>query len=250
MKAAVLFFFSFLLVSQAFAQQFSMRNYKAVDGLPQSQVNAMVEEQNGYLWIGTYGGGLARFDGRYFKVYTTLDGLLSNTILSMQIDSRQNIRIVHPRGLTKFDGYRFKKIATPNQRIISKLFDLRDTLFFQVGSQGMSGKIYNDSVVFYDKPIVEGKRIYYSIRSQSRTICYYMSDSSFLLLSPDGSRTQLPFNGFFNTVKSMTSYFSNILLDTDKGYYVFDVKNRNFFHAEIAVDDKVIAYDSITKNFW
>src|SRR5690349_5023092 len=81
-----------LLVStQAFAQQYTMRNYKAVDGLPQSQVSAMVEDQNGYLWIGTMGGGLARFDGREFKVYTTLDGLLSNTINSMQIDSHQNI---------------------------------------------------------------------------------------------------------------------------------------------------------------
>jgi signal transduction histidine kinase len=77
-----------------------------------------------------------------------------------------------------------------------------------------------------------------------------MSDSSFLLLSPDGSRRKLKFGGLFNIVKSMTSYFSNILLDTDKGYYVFDVKNRNFFHAEIAVDGKVIAYDSVTKNFW
>lgn len=248
MRASLIFLL--FISTYAFAQQYSMRNYKAVDGLPQSQVNAMVEDQNGYLWIGTYGGGLARFDGREFKVYTTLDGLLSNTILSMQIDSRQNIWIVHPRGLTKFDGYRFKRIATPNQRTISKLFDLCDTLFFQVGAQGMSGKIHNDSVVFYDKPIVEGKRIYYSIRSQSRTICYYMSDSSFLLMSPDGKRTRLPFNGLFNTVKSMTGYFSNILLDTDKGYYVFDVKNRNFFHAEIAVDDKVVAYDSVTKNFW
>src|SRR5258708_12088562 len=130
MKAAVLFFFSFLLVSQAFAQQFSMRNYKAVDGLPQSQVNAMVEDQNGYLWIGTCGGGLARFDGREFKVYTTLDGLLSNTINSMQIDAHQNIWIVHPRGLTKFDGFRFKTIQSPNQKM-SRLFDLQDTIIFQ-----------------------------------------------------------------------------------------------------------------------
>lgn len=239
-----------LISTHAFAQQYSMRNYKAVDGLPQSQVSSMLEDQNGYLWIGTMGGGLARFDGREFKVYTTLDGLLSNMINSMQMDSHHNIWIVHPRGLTKFDGYRFKKIFTPAQRTISKLFDSHDTLFFQVGARGMTGKIYKDSIFFYDKPLIEGKRIYYSIRSQSRTICYYMSDSSFLLLSPDGKRTRLSFNGLFNTVKSMTNYFSNILLDTDKGYYVFDVRHRNFFHAEIAVDNKVIAYDSITKSFW
>src|SRR6266487_76642 len=137
MRAAVLFFFSFFVVCVGFAQRFSLRNYTAVDGLPQSQVNAMVEDQNGYLWIGTYGGGLARFDGREFKVYTTLDGLFSNVVTSLQFDSHQNLWIVHPHGLTKFDGWTFKKIPTPgSQKNILKLFNLKDTIYFQVGSQG------------------------------------------------------------------------------------------------------------------
>jgi len=238
-----------LISTHAFAQQYSMRNYKAVDGLPQSRVNAMVEDQNGYLWIGTYGGGLARFDGREFKVYTTLDGLLSNTITSMQIDAKHNIWIVHPRGLTKFDGYRFKAIQSPNQKMF-RLFDLQDTIIFQVGSQGMIGKIYKDSILSFDQPVIPGKRIYYSIRTFSHTICYYMSDSSFLLLHPNGKRSRIAFNGSFNTVRRMINYFGNILLDTDKGFFVFDMKNRNFFHAQIAVNDQVVAYDSITKTFW
>src|SRR5688572_33199699 len=93
-------------VHTSFSQEFhySLRNYKAVDGLPQSQVNVMLEDQNGYLWIGTHGGGLARFDGREFKVYTTIDGLLSNIVTYLKLDSKQNLWIVHPRGLTRFDG--------------------------------------------------------------------------------------------------------------------------------------------------
>ena len=74
------------------AQQFTLRQYTAVDGLPQSQVNAIVEDQYGYLWIGTSGGGLARFDGREFKVYSTLDGLLSNIVTSLSIDSKHLAR--------------------------------------------------------------------------------------------------------------------------------------------------------------
>src|SRR5579863_9424143 len=140
---AVLFGLAFLIVGSGFAQQFSMRNYKAVDGLPQSQVNAMAEDQNGYLWIGTYGGGLARFDGRSFEVYTTLDGLFSNTVNALQMDAHQNLWIVHPHGITKFDGHRFKKIQTPaaGQKNVWKLFNLGDTIFFQVGNQGSMGKI-------------------------------------------------------------------------------------------------------------
>ena len=93
----------------SYAQQFSLRQYTVVDGLPQSQVNVIIEDSNGYLWIGTQGGGLARFDGREFKVYTTRDGLLSNIINYLKLDSRQNLWIVHPRGLTRFDGTDFMK---------------------------------------------------------------------------------------------------------------------------------------------
>src|SRR5687768_5007612 len=97
----------------ATAQDFSysLRNYKAIDGLPQSHVNIMLEDKNGYLWIGTHGGGLARFDGREFKVYTTLDGLLSNIVTYLKLDEHENLWIVHPRGMTKFDGFEFKKFV-------------------------------------------------------------------------------------------------------------------------------------------
>lgn len=61
-----------LLVSSALCAsaqtQYSLRRYTALDGLPQSQVNMVLEDKNGYLWIGSHGGGLARFDGREFKV--------------------------------------------------------------------------------------------------------------------------------------------------------------------------------------
>src|SRR5688500_13353660 len=116
---------------------YAIRNYKAVDGLPQSNVNIMLEDRNGYLWIGTHGGGLARFDGREFKVYTTRDGLLSNIISYLKLDLDQNLWIVHPRGITKFDGLKFstfKQPGTPsNSRRIRRIFEYNDTLFFTSG---------------------------------------------------------------------------------------------------------------------
>jgi signal transduction histidine kinase/ligand-binding sensor domain-containing protein len=43
------------------------KNFTIEDGLPDSHVNAIVQSQNGYLWIGTE-GGLARFDGQHFTL--------------------------------------------------------------------------------------------------------------------------------------------------------------------------------------
>src|SRR5688572_25690247 len=107
----------FLVAMQLFAQynNFALRNYTAIHGLPQSQVTSIVEDANGYLWVATMGGGLARFDGQEFKVYTTLDGLLSNTVVDLKIDGHQNIWIVHPRGVSRFDGKSFKKFQAPDE---------------------------------------------------------------------------------------------------------------------------------------
>src|SRR6185295_10191355 len=130
---AVIFFFSLTLSIVVRAQQFTLRQYTAVDGLPQSQVNAIVEDSFGYLWMGTSGGGLARFDGREFKIYSTLDGLLSNVVTSLFIDSKQNIWIVHPRGLTRFDGIEFKKFqqetTKEGQKRVRRVVEFNDTIF-------------------------------------------------------------------------------------------------------------------------
>ncbi len=240
-----------VFAGRSFAQQYAMRNYKAVDGLPQSQVNAMVEDQNGYLWIGTYGGGLARFDGHQFKVYTTLDGLLSNTVNSLLLDKHQNLWVVHPRGLSKFDGQTFKRINLPteNLRYISKFFEISDTLYLQLG-RGSVGKIYNDSIGVWDELLLPNKKIYFSLRTASRTVCYYMSDSSFLLQRPNGTRQSVSFKGIFNTVRSMVNYHSDILLETDRGLYAFNFKEKRFLLSTLHVQDHIVAYDSMNKTLW
>src|SRR5688572_22765295 len=163
-----IFFIGLLLLAVVGWSQdhsYSIRNYKAIDGLPQSQVNIMLEDKNGYLWIGTEGGGLARFDGREFKVYTTLDGLLSNIVMFLKLDQQQNLWIIHPRGITKFVGISFKKFQQPggpsNAKKMRKGFELKDTLFF-ISAPGYIGKIHKDSVYYWSKPIRKNVLVSYS----------------------------------------------------------------------------------------
>lgn len=62
------------------AQNSQLRAYTIADGLPQSQVYDIVQDEMGYLWLATQGGGLANFDGETFEVWNESDGLLSNYI--------------------------------------------------------------------------------------------------------------------------------------------------------------------------
>jgi signal transduction histidine kinase/ligand-binding sensor domain-containing protein len=58
--------------------------WQTEQGLPQNSVNAMLQDREGYIWIGTF-GGLARFDGERFKVFTSADapGFISARIYSL-----------------------------------------------------------------------------------------------------------------------------------------------------------------------
>ena len=78
-------FFYCLFGTLGKAQQHNFTNYSVTEGLAQSQVNAIVEDRHGFLWIGTSGGGLCRFDGKNFSIFTTQEGLSSNYINALLV---------------------------------------------------------------------------------------------------------------------------------------------------------------------
>src|SRR5579862_1422051 len=49
-------------------REYARRIWRTQDGLPENQIQAVSQTQDGYLWIGT-AGGLVRFDGARFTVY-------------------------------------------------------------------------------------------------------------------------------------------------------------------------------------
>lgn len=105
----------FLAVSQTFAQQYNFKRFSVEEGLPRSGVYCLLEDSRGYLWIGTEGGGLARFDGRDFKTYTVGNGLPDNTIRSLFEDAEGNIWFgTNGHGLGKFDGKFFTTYTEEN----------------------------------------------------------------------------------------------------------------------------------------
>lgn len=96
------------LILNVSAQQFDFRNYSVGEGLAQSQVYALLESSRGYIWMGTRGGGLSRFDGLRFRNYSVRDGLLNNYIQCLYEDAKGNIWIGTDVGLSKFNGEDFE----------------------------------------------------------------------------------------------------------------------------------------------
>ena len=87
-------------------------------GLPQISVSAIVQDQQGYIWVATQ-AGVARFDGVRFTIYSPetnpeLPGVLSRSLLA---DSAGRVWIGTYKGLAVYENgvFRTIPIADPSQ---------------------------------------------------------------------------------------------------------------------------------------
>ncbi|MEM1319985.1 MAG: two-component regulator propeller domain-containing protein [Bacteroidota bacterium] len=144
----ILFFYAG--VANLFAQQYNIRNYSDPQQVGQSQVYALLEDSRSYIWMGTWGGGLTRYDGLNFQNFTREDGLLSNYIQALHEDGQQQIWIGTDRGLCRYDGRQFQTISfadganravnsithAPNGELwigtLQGLYQLRDSLLHPI----------------------------------------------------------------------------------------------------------------------
>ncbi|WP_351000720.1 EAL domain-containing protein [Shewanella sp. TB7-MNA-CIBAN-0143] len=80
-------------------------NYGVADGLSQDTVTAILEDPEGYVWVGTI-NGLNRFDGNEFKQFYAEDNansLPSSFIRNLLIDDNGVLQIGTDKGLVQFD---------------------------------------------------------------------------------------------------------------------------------------------------
>jgi PAS domain S-box-containing protein len=92
----------------------SFKNYSVLDGLAQSQIQAVCQDSKGYIWFGSRGGGVSRFDGVNFVNFTTSHGLANNVINSLIESKDKHLWIGTDQGLTEYDGSTFKSYFIKN----------------------------------------------------------------------------------------------------------------------------------------
>ena len=94
-------------------------NFTTDDGLPSNRVGGLVEDRDGRIWIATLGGvccyddrqDVGRQDGgAAFTSFTTDDGLPSEGVLRVFIDSAGYIWVATWGGLSRYDGAVFQSI--------------------------------------------------------------------------------------------------------------------------------------------
>ncbi|HEY9047062.1 MAG TPA: two-component regulator propeller domain-containing protein [Ohtaekwangia sp.] len=235
----------------SFAQNFlySTRNYTAVDGLPQSQVRSLVEDKNGYLWMATQGGGLARFDGKEFKVYTTKDGLLSNDISSLLLDKHNNLWILHAHGITRFNGHSFKRFHDPKFQNpgYRRIYERNDSIF--IVAHGGLGKIYRDSLYYWARPLVPNKLIWKSHHTTVGVHCFFMSDGTCHVLGPN-DEYEVTLSDEIGKIYFPFEYKGKIALRTSNGYFLINHKKHTIEPFSLPIRNMILYYDEKDDFFW
>ncbi|HQU83701.1 MAG TPA: two-component regulator propeller domain-containing protein [Pyrinomonadaceae bacterium] len=135
--------FSLLFICSANAaiikEKFLQTQWTTENGLPQNSISAMTQTPEGFLWLGTF-GGLARFDGVRFKVFTTANTpeIKNNRISGLAVDNAGKLWIGTERGeIICYKDGKFKMIydgkEDGNQNIADMFADEKGTVWIGVG---------------------------------------------------------------------------------------------------------------------
>src|SRR5437773_1178816 len=114
------------------------------DGLPQESVQAVTQTSDGYLWIGTRGGGIRRFRGGR-RVPDEEPDSPGRTVTTILQDRRGNVWFGTTEGLAMLEGTRLVRYESLPHSFVYCIFEDRAGAVW-VGTRGGLTRIIDGAV--------------------------------------------------------------------------------------------------------
>lgn len=141
MKRSIAILTVCLIIGVGYSQRYNFKNFSVDNGLTQSEIYAICEDQRGNLWFGSLGGGLIKYDGYTFTSYREEDGLANNFVHAIYEDKTGKLWIGTETGVCTFDGIKFKLINQPGgpakNTVKAIKQDISGNLWFGTESKGL-----------------------------------------------------------------------------------------------------------------
>ena len=227
-----------LITTVVFGQsEIRFRNYTINDGLSQSSVTCIIQDDLNSLWIGTQ-DGLNRFDGKSFEIFTSgeTEGLESEYIRCAAKDSYGNLWFGTNNGLTRYDIKAEKfKTFTYKSGVALQIEDLT------IGKKGMIWIASAETGIYRFDTKTEKFKSYHSIIPSKKTTHIHLSESGKLIVSSNDmgiyicddqmmSAYQVYLKGKGETIPHVNKIRDNgkdkVLLATNQGVYGLNVSTR------------------------
>ena len=106
-----------LFSTTAYSQSYTFKTYNSESGLNHPYIYALMQDNKGYLWVGT-AEGLYRYDGSDFALFTIEQGLADNFITALYQDKKGEIWIGHHQGKIS-NYYKNKFVSSINESNIN-----------------------------------------------------------------------------------------------------------------------------------
>lgn len=106
-------------------------------------VFALLADDDGSIWVGTWGGGVGHLVDGVWTNYTTADGLIGDIVFSLFKDSRGHYWFGTASGLTRYDGTRWTSWNQTNGLVGNPVYGIAESADgdIWVGSRGGVSRI-------------------------------------------------------------------------------------------------------------
>ena len=138
--------------------------YNENNGLPTGEANTVLQTQDGYIWIGSY-GGLIRYDGTEFRNYSMEEGcgMTSSSVRSLFEDSAGRLWIgTNDAGIFVMENDSFTHLNSPDDRSFLCIRDFTEDNNGKIYAASTSGicEINDGAVVPYTDERLIGEVVY------------------------------------------------------------------------------------------
>lgn len=236
----IIFFYALLICNQILnAQTYYFDSYGVAEGLAQSTIYDIIQDENDYLWLGTR-AGVSRFNGKEFNNYTIENGLAENGVRTILIDDRGYIWFGHSGGgVSIYDGQKFSVFSKTNGFLTSDVTSIKQDKKGNIWiTTELSGVI---RITEKGNTLEESKYEQYignKISDRAYGICvtkdgtvYFITDAFIKYYQPET-------NSFGNlSIKGMPSFFQiTSMFEDSKGNLWFGTHNGGLYKYEIKAD--------------
>lgn len=206
------------IIQHASAQQLqaTLSHFSTEDGLCSNNVEQIVQDDYGYIWLGTW-NGLSRFDGYNFYNYQT--------------GNRSRIKNLHNRIQ--------KMVIDQSQNIWMRMYDNRVFVLNRATDQ-----IINPFEAYNGYEDFRANSPFYVTSSGEVLVSIKGSGLYILRLDRRGLQTELATTGGLSITSMTEGYQSDIWLGTDKGIYRLDRSNLSLENTSILSNEKISALHS------
>lgn len=229
----VLLFFA-VFSTAGFCVKYPVIYYQTSEGMPQNQTNALIQDDLGYVYVGTQ-SGIGKFDGREFNVITRHDGLSHNFINCFALDGKRRVWVGTQQGISLLNGAGKIESFLVKEDIRSIAYDkTSDTLCIATHSGIFIMNAENRKAAPFIIPNYITDTNYGNANHESAIngvaindagVKYFYTDRSIIEVTGDGSRV-IPSSKKITTLKSFTKKGETniIIVGTEDGLFL--IKNR------------------------